>query len=99
MDVLLATLACILEREPIVRAWRILPMRLIYRPMLSYCIWKAILRAIKGAWVSWGDSSAPPVCPCEPEWNDEGRRTDAFFFPPVLPGATPKLAKLCSVEL
>ena len=31
-----------------------LPMRLIYRPMLSYCVWKAILRAIKGAWVSWG---------------------------------------------
>jgi len=54
MDVVLATLACILEREPILRAWRILPMRLIYRPMLSYVIWKAILRAIKGAWVSWG---------------------------------------------
>ena len=54
MDVILATLACILEREPITRAWRILPMRLIYRPMLSYCIWKAIIRAIKGAWVSWG---------------------------------------------
>ena len=54
MDVLLATLACILEREPILRAWRILPMRLIYRPMLSYCVWKAILRAIKGVWVSWG---------------------------------------------
>jgi peptidoglycan-N-acetylglucosamine deacetylase len=54
MDVILATLACILEREPILRAWRILPMRLIYRPMLSYCIWKAILRGIKGAWVSWG---------------------------------------------
>jgi peptidoglycan-N-acetylglucosamine deacetylase len=54
MDVILATLACILEKEPVRRAWRILPMRLIYRPMLSYCIWKAILRAIKGAWVSWG---------------------------------------------
>jgi peptidoglycan-N-acetylglucosamine deacetylase len=54
MDVILATLACILEREPITRAWRILPMRLLYRPMLSYCIWKAILRAVKGAWVSWG---------------------------------------------
>jgi cellulose synthase/poly-beta-1,6-N-acetylglucosamine synthase-like glycosyltransferase/peptidoglycan/xylan/chitin deacetylase (PgdA/CDA1 family)/spore germination protein YaaH len=54
MDVILATLACLLEREPLVRAWRILPMRLLYRPMLSYCIWKAILRAIKGAWVSWG---------------------------------------------
>src|SRR3984893_7864097 len=54
MDLVLATLACILEREPITRAWRILPMRLIYRPMLSYCIWRAILRAIRGALVSWG---------------------------------------------
>ncbi len=27
---------------------------LVSSPMLSYCIWKAILRAIKGAWVSWG---------------------------------------------
>jgi cellulose synthase/poly-beta-1,6-N-acetylglucosamine synthase-like glycosyltransferase/peptidoglycan/xylan/chitin deacetylase (PgdA/CDA1 family)/spore germination protein YaaH len=54
MDVILATLACILEKDPIRHAWRILPMRLIYRPVLSYCIWKAILRAIKGAWVSWG---------------------------------------------
>jgi peptidoglycan-N-acetylglucosamine deacetylase len=54
MDVILATLACILEKDPVSRAWRILPMRLIYRPMLSYCILKAILRAIKGAWVSWG---------------------------------------------
>jgi cellulose synthase/poly-beta-1,6-N-acetylglucosamine synthase-like glycosyltransferase/peptidoglycan/xylan/chitin deacetylase (PgdA/CDA1 family)/spore germination protein YaaH len=54
MDVILATLACILERESVIRAWRILPMRIIYRPLLSYCIWKAIIRAIKGAWVSWG---------------------------------------------
>ncbi|HEX8078392.1 MAG TPA: glycosyltransferase family 2 protein, partial [Chthoniobacterales bacterium] len=54
MDVLLATLACIIERESILVAWRILPMRLIYRPMLSYVIWKAILRAIKGALVGWG---------------------------------------------
>jgi cellulose synthase/poly-beta-1,6-N-acetylglucosamine synthase-like glycosyltransferase len=54
MDVLLATLACILERESVLRAWRILPMRLIYRPMLSYVIWKAIFRAVKGAFVSWG---------------------------------------------
>jgi cellulose synthase/poly-beta-1,6-N-acetylglucosamine synthase-like glycosyltransferase/peptidoglycan/xylan/chitin deacetylase (PgdA/CDA1 family)/spore germination protein YaaH len=54
MDLVLATLACILEREPILQACRILPMRLIYRPMLSYCIWKAIFRALKGVWVSWG---------------------------------------------
>src|SRR5437016_275616 len=54
MDVLLATLACIIEHESILVAWRILPMRLIYRPMLSYVIWKAILRAVKGALVGWG---------------------------------------------
>jgi cellulose synthase/poly-beta-1,6-N-acetylglucosamine synthase-like glycosyltransferase len=54
MDVILATMACILERESVLRAWRILPMRFIYRPMLSYVIWKALLRAIKGALVGWG---------------------------------------------
>lgn len=54
MDVILATLACILEKENVLLAWRIIPMRLIYRPMLSYVIWKAILRALKGAFVSWG---------------------------------------------
>ncbi len=53
-DVILATLACILEHENVLHAWRIIPMRLIYRPMLSYCIWKAVLRGIKGAWVGWG---------------------------------------------
>jgi peptidoglycan-N-acetylglucosamine deacetylase len=53
-DVILATLACLLERENVLQAWRIIPMRLIYRPMLSYCIWKAILRGVKGALVSWG---------------------------------------------
>ncbi|MEY2504185.1 MAG: peptidoglycan-N-acetylglucosamine deacetylase, partial [Verrucomicrobiota bacterium] len=54
MDVVLATLACIIERESLFLAWRILPMRLIYRPMLSYVIWKAIFRAVKGALVGWG---------------------------------------------
>ena len=53
-DVILATLACILEHENVLQVWRIIPMRLIYRPMLSYCVWKAILRGVKGAWVSWG---------------------------------------------
>jgi peptidoglycan-N-acetylglucosamine deacetylase len=54
MDVILATLACAIERESLIHAWRILPMRLIYRPLLSYVIWKAILRALEGAWVGWG---------------------------------------------
>ncbi|MFL6584398.1 MAG: polysaccharide deacetylase family protein [Chthoniobacterales bacterium] len=54
MDVILATLACAFEGENLLNAWRILPMRFIYRPMLSYVIWKAILRALKGAFVTWG---------------------------------------------
>jgi len=67
MDVMLATLACILEKEPVACAWRILPMRLIYRPMLSYCIWKAILRAVKGAWVSWGKLERTASVPVQVE--------------------------------
>ena len=29
-------------------------MRLIYRPLLSFVIWRAIFKAIKGVWVTWG---------------------------------------------
>ena len=54
MDMLLAVIACILEDEPISKSWRILPMRFIYRPLLSWVVWCAILKAFKGAWVTWG---------------------------------------------
>ncbi|MEP6698714.1 MAG: glycosyltransferase [Verrucomicrobiota bacterium] len=67
IDVGLATLACIIERESVLRAWRILPMRLVYRPMLSYVIWKAILRALKGAWVSWGKLERTASVPARAE--------------------------------
>src|SRR5207302_11122795 len=56
MDVILATLACILERENVLNACRIVPMRSIYRPLLSYVIWNAILCVIIVVWVCWGDS-------------------------------------------
>jgi peptidoglycan-N-acetylglucosamine deacetylase len=54
MDFLLAALACLMEHEPVRRAWLILPMRFVYRPMLSWVIWKALIKAAKGALVSWG---------------------------------------------
>ena len=54
MDMLLAIVACLLDDEPVLKAWRILPMRLLYRPLLSWVIWQAILKAFKGAWVTWG---------------------------------------------
>jgi len=54
MDLFLAALACWMEGEPLRRAWLILPMRLIYRPLLAWVIWRSLIRAAKGAWVGWG---------------------------------------------
>ena len=54
MDMLLAVIACRMDEEPLSKAWRILPMRLIYRPLLSWVVWRAIIKAFKGAWVTWG---------------------------------------------
>lgn len=53
-DVLLAALACRLEKEPLRKSLLILPMRFIYRPLLGWVIWKALFRAAQGAWVNWG---------------------------------------------
>jgi len=54
MDLLLAFLACGLDGEKLSKGWIILPMRIIYRPLLSWVIWRALYRAFKGAWVTWG---------------------------------------------
>jgi peptidoglycan-N-acetylglucosamine deacetylase len=54
MDLALAFLACALDGEPLIRAWVCLPMRLLFRPLLGWVIWKSIFKAIKGAWVGWG---------------------------------------------
>ena len=54
MDFLLAAMACLMEHELVRRAWLILPMRFVYRPMLSWVIWKSLIKAAKGALVSWG---------------------------------------------
>jgi peptidoglycan-N-acetylglucosamine deacetylase len=54
MDILLAALACLMEHEPIHQAWLAVPMRFVYRPMLSWVIWKSLIKAAKGVLVSWG---------------------------------------------
>uniref|UniRef100_UPI00404A073E hypothetical protein n=1 Tax=Dissulfurimicrobium sp. TaxID=2022436 RepID=UPI00404A073E len=43
VDFLLAAVACLIEREPLRQIWLVLPMRFIYRPVLSFVILKAIL--------------------------------------------------------
>lgn len=54
LDQLLAVLACLLEREPLRRSWLMVPMRLIYRPLLSWVVWKSIVTAARGVLVGWG---------------------------------------------
>ncbi len=54
MDLLLAALACWLEGEPIYRSLRIIPMRLVYRWLLAWVVWKSLFAALKGALVGWG---------------------------------------------
>ncbi|WP_319585372.1 polysaccharide deacetylase family protein [uncultured Desulfobulbus sp.] len=53
-DLVLAAVACLVEREPLFQIWLVLPMRFIYRPVLNIVVVRAILRALKGVWVGWG---------------------------------------------
>ncbi len=53
-DLLLAVAAVAMEGLPLHTALRIIPQRFVYRPLLSYVIWKSILHALRGAWVGWG---------------------------------------------
>ncbi len=54
LDFVLAVSACIIEDDPWVRSLFIIPMRLIYRPLLTFVLWLAFIRATKGVWVEWG---------------------------------------------
>lgn len=53
-DLLLAAVACLVEREPLAQVWLVLPMRFVYRPVLSFAVIKAIFKATKGVLVGWG---------------------------------------------
>lgn len=53
-DLILAAAAVAMEGLPLRDSFRIIPQRFVYRPLLSYVIWKSILHALRGAWVGWG---------------------------------------------
>ncbi|MEI8293778.1 MAG: polysaccharide deacetylase family protein [bacterium] len=53
-DLLVAAVAVRWEGLPLSTALRIIPQRFLYRPLLSYVIWKSLLHAVRGAWVGWG---------------------------------------------
>lgn len=52
-DLALAAVAVAIEGMPLRTAWRIVPQRFLYRPLLSYVIWRSLLQAMRGAWVGW----------------------------------------------
>jgi cellulose synthase/poly-beta-1,6-N-acetylglucosamine synthase-like glycosyltransferase/peptidoglycan/xylan/chitin deacetylase (PgdA/CDA1 family)/spore germination protein YaaH len=54
MDLFLAALACWMDGERLRKSLLILPMRIVYRPLLAWVIWHSIFRAFKGAFVTWG---------------------------------------------
>ena len=53
-DLTLASVACLVEKEPLAQTWLVLPMRFIYRPVLNIVVLRAIVRALRGVWVGWG---------------------------------------------
>ena len=53
LDVTLAVAALRLANRKFRTAWLAVPMRLLYRPLLGYVVWKCILKAVGGSWVRW----------------------------------------------
>ncbi|MFZ4482780.1 MAG: polysaccharide deacetylase family protein [Chthoniobacterales bacterium] len=53
-DIVLAIVAMRIERLPLREAWWVIPQRFVYRPLLAYVVWKALLQAVRGALVGWG---------------------------------------------
>ncbi|NDC64856.1 MAG: glycosyltransferase family 2 protein, partial [Planctomycetia bacterium] len=53
LDAALAAAGLRLAGRHLREAWRSLPMRLLYRPLLGYVVWKCILKALGGSWVRW----------------------------------------------
>ena len=66
VDLALALLACRLEGEPSRTALLVVPMRLLYRPLLSIAIIVSILRALRGRWMAWGQQERRGLTP---PWN------------------------------
>ncbi|WP_200373867.1 polysaccharide deacetylase family protein [Thiocystis violacea] len=54
VDLILALVACRLDGEPARTALLVLPMRLLYRPLLSLAILSSLHRALRGSWMAWG---------------------------------------------
>ena len=53
IDCALAGLSAHWAKRPLWSAWRAIPMRFVYRPVLGYVVWKSVFKAAEGSWVRW----------------------------------------------
>ncbi|MBX9577049.1 MAG: glycosyltransferase [Chthoniobacterales bacterium] len=53
LDMSLAAVAAHFAGRSAWSAWRALPMRFLYRPLLGYITWKSLIKAAAGSWVRW----------------------------------------------
>ncbi len=53
LDMGLAAVAAYFAGRSAWSAWRALPMRFVYRPLLGYITWKCLFKAAAGSWVRW----------------------------------------------
>lgn len=54
VDLIMAFVAVHMEKLPPRTALTVIPQRFLYRPLLSFVIWKSIFSALRGAIVGWG---------------------------------------------
>jgi len=78
LDVLLAVISLRMARRSVLSAWLSAPMRLLYRPLLGYVVWKCILKALAGSWVHWAklDRTAAAI-------HQKERRNSETSIPPA----------------
>lgn len=53
LEWVLALCGCYFEGESLRTSLWIFPMRVLYRPLLCFSVWLAIIRALRGAWYGW----------------------------------------------
>lgn len=53
IDVSLAAISASFAKRSPWSAWRAIPMRILYRPILGYVVWKCLFKAASGTWVRW----------------------------------------------
>lgn len=53
IDSVIAALSAHWAKRSYWSAWRAIPMRFVYRPVLGYVVWKSLFKAAEGSWVRW----------------------------------------------